>query len=259
MKTLIILPTYNEKENLEKLAGEILKLKCHSERSEESRKNSGRDPSPRTVMDAGFRMTECDILVIDDNSPDGTGEIADNLAAKDKRLRVIHRRGKLGLGTAYYAGFQYGFKNNYDLIMTMDCDFSHPPKYLPEIIKNAANNDLVIGSRYVHGGGIEGWPIHRKILSSAANFLVHSFLRLNARDCTSGLRCYRRELLKRLPLDKIKSSGYSYLVEILFYAQNTGAKIKEIPFVFADRVAGASKISKKEIFNSIKTIIRLLG
>lgn len=228
MRILIILPTYNEKENLEKLAGEILAL-----------------------------PNDIDILVVDDNSPDGTGKIADGLTRNNSRVKVIHREGKLGLGTAYYAGFQYGSKNKYDLMMTMDCDFSHPPKYLPEIIKNAANNDLVIGSRYVHGGGIEGWPIHRKIISSTANFLVHSFLRLKAHDCTSGLRCYRRELLERLPLDKIKSSGYFYLVEILFDAQKAGAKIKEVPFVFVDRVAGASKISKKEIWNSMKTIIRL--
>lgn len=228
MRILIILPTYNEKENLKKLAGEIL------------------------------RMTDTtDILVIDDNSPDGTGEIADGLARNNSRVKVIHREGKLGLGTAYYAGFQYGSKNKYDLMITMDCDFSHPPKYLPIMIKAAENNDMVIGSRYIKGGGIEGWPVHRKLLSSTANFLVHSFLRLKSHDCTSGLRCYRRELLERLPLDKIKSSGYSYLVEILFYAQKAGAKIKEVPFVFADRVAGASKISKKEIFNSIKTIARL--
>lgn len=228
MRILIILPTYNEKENLEKLTGEILVL-----------------------------PNDIDILVVDDNSPDGTGKIADDLAAKDKRVKIIHRQGKLGLGTAYYTGFQYGFKNKYDLMMTMDCDFSHPPKYLPTIIKAAGNNDMVIGSRYIKGGGIEGWPAHRKLLSSTANFLVHSFLRLKARDCTSGLRCYHRELLEHLPLDKIKSSGYSYLVEILFYAQKAGAKIKEVPFVFVDRVAGASKISKKEIFNSIKTIVRL--
>jgi dolichol-phosphate mannosyltransferase len=227
-KSLVVLPTYNEKENISALIGEILALD---------------EP--------------LEVLVVDDNSPDGTGEIVAQLAASDPRVHLLRRAGKLGLGTAYKAGFKYGLENGYDAVITMDADFSHHPRYLPAMLAAAANYDLVIGSRYVPGGGVENWPWHRQFLSAGANMMSRVVLGLSARDCTAGFRCYRRRLLQGTDWENIKAEGYGFLEEMLFRLHRAGYNIGEVPIVFADRKAGSSKISKAEIFKAMAMLFRL--
>jgi glycosyltransferase involved in cell wall biosynthesis len=225
MRTLIVLPTYNERENLTLLLPELLDLPV-------------------------------DICLVDDNSPDGTGKIADDWAAREPRIRVVHRAGKLGLGTAYIAGFDCALANGYDAALTMDADFSHHPKYVLSLLDAFQRADLVIGSRYVSWGEVR-YPFHRRFLSRTANAITRHLLRLNARDCTAGFRVYRAEVLRAIPLDRIFSNGYSFLVEILWHVQSRGFKICEVPIVFEDRTHGESKISSNEIFKAIYTIARL--
>jgi glycosyltransferase involved in cell wall biosynthesis len=225
MRTLIVLPTYNERENLTLLLPELLDLPV-------------------------------DICVVDDNSPDGTGKIADDWAAREPSIRVVHRAGKLGLGTAYITGFDCALANGYDAALTMDADFSHHPKYVPSLLDAIQRADLVIGSRYVSWGEVR-YPIHRRFLSRTANAIARNLLRLNARDCTAGFRVYRAEVLRAIPLNRIFSNGYSFLVEMLWHVQSRGYKICEVPIVFEDRAHGESKISSNEIFKAIYTIARL--
>lgn len=225
MRTLIVLPTYNERENLTLLLPELLDLPV-------------------------------DICVVDDNSPDGTGKIADDWAAREPRIRVVHRAGKLGLGTAYIAGFGFALANGYDAALTMDADFSHHPKYVLSLLDAFQRADLVIGSRYVSWGEVR-YPFHRRFLSRTANAITRNLLRLNTRDCTAGFRVYRAEVLRAIPLDRIFSNGYSFLVEMLWHVQSRGFKICEVPIVFEDRAHGESKISSNEIFKAIYTITRL--
>lgn len=223
----VIIPTYNERENLPALVTAIEAL-----------------PTP-------IRIT-----VVDDNSPDGTGALADALATEG-RVAVIHRAGKLGLGTAYTAGFRQALAEGADLILTMDADFSHDPSYLPKMLEFSRRYDLVIGSRYVPGGGVRHWGPQRKLLSWGANMLAHSVLGLHARDCTAGFRCYRRSVLEALDLDAIRANGYSYLVEMLYNCQQLGFAVGEIPIIFADRRLGQSKISQNEIVKAGRTVLRL--
>jgi glycosyltransferase involved in cell wall biosynthesis len=225
----MIVPTYNEQENLRPLVSQLRAL-------------------PGDVH----------VLVVDDNSPDGTGEIADELAAHDPGVAVLHRAGKLGLGTAYQAGFAFGLARPYPYICTMDADFSHNPASLPVMVeKAAAGYDLVIGSRYVPGGGVVGWPAGRKVLSAVANRLANLFLGITARDCTGGFRCYRRVVLETIPLDRIFSGGYSFLIEMAFLCEAAGFRIGEVPITFVNRTQGASKISKLEIYKAMYTLVRL--
>lgn len=229
MQVTIIIPTYNEKENIEALVGQLLAL-------------------PLGVH----------IIVVDDHSPDGTGAIADRLAAENPgHVSVIHRPAKLGLGTAYIAGFKKALAEGADLICTMDADFSHDPSYVPALVsKIVEGNDLVIGSRYVRGGGSnQTWD--RKILSWGANTITRLLLGLHVHDTTAGFRCYRRQVLESLDLDTIRSSGYSFLFEMLFRVERRGWKVGEIPIYFQDRRLGASKISKSEIARALKTAMRL--
>lgn len=228
MEILAILPTYNEKPNIIPLIEEIRGL------------------------DIGI-----DIVVVDDNSPDGTADDVEKYRETHPGVYLIKRAGKMGLGTAYVAGFKYGFERGYDAMFTMDTDFSHQPKHMPAMIKLIEDNDMVIGSRYVPGGGVRNWGIHRKILSSTANAVARSQLKLTAHDCTSGYRLYRKELLQSINLDEILSNGYSFLVEILFRCTRREIKVAESPIIFYDRERGKSKISKKEIFAAIGTIRRL--
>ncbi len=228
MPTLVIVPTYNEKQNIINLMEKILNL------------------SP-----------EIDVLVVDDNSPDGTGQLLDDAIKSYSRLHILHRAAKLGLGTAYKAGFQYALQNNYDRAITMDADFSHNPKYIPALIENNNTYHVSIGSRYVPSGGTVNWGAHRKLVSSTANFLARFLLGLKTHDCTAGFRCYRKEVLQTIDLDNIKSNGYSFLVEMLFGCVGHGFTVGEIPIIFENRVAGKSKISKKEIFTAILTLFRL--
>ncbi|BAM00367.1 MULTISPECIES: polyprenol monophosphomannose synthase [Caldilinea] len=228
-RALVIVPTYNERENLARLVGRLRGL-------------SG----------------DVHVLIIDDASPDGTGAIADALAAGDPGVRVLHRPGKLGLGTAYRAGFRYGIEQGYAYICTMDADFSHSPESLPSLLDMAADGyDLVIGSRYVPGGAVVGWPVLRKLISYTANALAHTVLGISARDCTAGFRCYRRRVLDALDLDAIFSSGYSFLIEMAFIVERAGFRVGEIPITFVNRTEGSSKINRREIFKAMYTIVRL--
>ena len=229
MQVAVIVPTYNEKENIESLVAQLLALPI-----------------------------EVDVIVVDDNSPDGTGEIADRLAAENEgRISVIHRAGKLGLGTAYIAGFKYALAEGADLVCSMDADFSHNPRYLPEMVaKIGEGYDLVIGSRYVRGGGSNHGAI-RRVFSWGANTITRVMLGLCAHDTTAGFRCYRREVLESLDLDGIKSSGYSFLFEMLFTVERRGWQVGEVPIYFEDRTLGASKISKNEIFRALGTVMQL--
>jgi glycosyltransferase involved in cell wall biosynthesis len=228
-QAIVIVPTYNERENLAKL---LLHLRA----------------MPGNVH----------VLVVDDNSPDGTGAIADAVAACDESVHVLHREGKLGLGTAYRAGFQYGLAHGFQYICTMDADFSHSPESLPLLIDKAAGGyDLVIGSRYVPGGAVVGSPALRKFISYAANWLAHTLLGVEARDCTAGFRCYRRTVLESIELDRIFSSGYSFLIEMAFHCQHAGFRIGEVPITFVNRTEGASKINRREILKAFYTLVRL--
>jgi dolichol-phosphate mannosyltransferase len=228
--TTVIVPTYNEKENIESLVTHLLALPMQSH-----------------------------VIVVDDNSPDGTGAIADRLATEhDGRVTVIHRAGKLGLGTAYVVGFKRALSEGADLICTMDADFSHNPRYVPDLIdKIGQGYDLVIGSRYVDGGGTSGCTMIRKLLSWAANAFARAALGLHAHDATAGFRCYRRQVLETVGIDEIKAEGYSFLIEMLFRARRQGWKVGESPILFENRRQGVSKISQDEIVRAVWTVLRL--
>lgn len=228
LRAALVLPTYNERENLPALVAAIQAL-----------------PAP------------IHIIVVDDDSPDGTGLLADELAARSPSVEVIHRPGKLGLGTAYAAGFRQAIAVGADLILSMDADFSHDPKYLPAILEASNRYDLVIGSRYVPGGGVRDWPWHRQLMSWGANTLAHIVVGLHARDCTAGFRCYRRQVLVAVDPASIRANGYSYLIEMLYGCQRAGFTIGEVPIIFTDRRLGQSKISKGEIFKAGRTVLRL--
>jgi dolichol-phosphate mannosyltransferase len=230
MKTRIIIPTYNEKENLSPLIERLL----------------------AQPVDLG-------VTVVDDNSPDGTGDVADRLASEHPRqVQVIHRAGKLGLGTAYIAGFRHAMAEGVDFAITMDADFSHPPEKVPEIIAKAEEGfDLVIGSRYVPGGKAVECTLTRKMLSWGANAFARILLGLEAHDTTAGFRCYRREVLESIALDQIFSNGYSFLMEMLYKVQRAGWRIGEVPIVFHNREQGVSKISRDEVYKALYTVLRL--
>jgi dolichol-phosphate mannosyltransferase len=215
----VIVPTYNEKDNVLPLFEEILAV-------------SG----------------SLEILVVDDASPDGTGDIVAEAAKKEPRIGLIRREGKLGLGTAYLAGFSRGLEQDYDYVFTMDADRSHNPRYLPAMLEMLDRNDMVIGSRYVTGGGIENWPVHRRALSTFANFYTRIMLGISVNDCTSGFRGYRREVLETVDPFEVKSSGYSFLYEMVYRVSRAGYQIGEVPIVFEQRVAGDSKINSSEIY-----------
>ncbi len=228
-KTYVIVPTYNEKENLSQLVPQLL-------------------ASPALVH----------VIVVDDNSPDGTGKLADMFATESPRVHVIHRAGKMGLGTAYIAGFKQALQTDADFIITMDADFSHHPRYLPDLVTKAeAGCDLVIGSRYVPGGATLECTLLRKLLSWGANAFARTMLGLRTHDSTAGFRCYRREVLTSIPLDQIVANGYSFLIEMLYYVQRGGWQVCEVPIVFQNRQQGVSKISRAEIYKAFQTVVRL--
>jgi dolichol-phosphate mannosyltransferase len=221
MNVLVVTPTYNERENLPDLVRAIL---AH--------------PNTR-------------VMVVDDQSPDGTGAIADALATEfPGRVLVIHRTGKRGLGRSYVEGLQIAIKEGADLICQMDADWSHDPKYLPEIVKAAADHDVVIGSRYLRGVSVVNWPLRRIVLSAFANRYIRAITGLEAQDCTSGYRCWRREMLAKLPLDRFVSDGYAFLVEMLYEAHRRGARIGEVPIIFVERRLGVSKLSGSVLLES---------
>jgi dolichol-phosphate mannosyltransferase len=228
--TFVIVPTYNEADNLDDLLTQLLAL-----------------PVPLGV------------IVVDDNSPDGTGQLADKWAdAHSEHVHVIHRPGKMGLGTAYIAGFQKALHElEAKRIMTMDADFSHNPRHIPAMIEMSEKKHLVIGSRYVPGGGSLNCTWKRMLLSRGANMVARGLLGLKARDTTAGFRLYRREVLTSIPLEQIFSSGYSFLVEMLFMCQRRGWQVGEVPILFEDRRKGQTKISRQEIIKAQYTILRL--
>ncbi len=222
---VVVLPTYNEAENLPLLLPALLALPVS-------------------------------VCVVDDNSPDGSGAIAEAWREKDPRVFVLHRPAKLGLGTAYQAGFRWALEQGFSGVITMDADFSHHPCYVPALLKEMDNYDLVIGSRYVPGGEVR-YPFHRRLLSRMANWIAHTALRLQPHDCTAGFRLYRAEVLRTVPIDTIFSNGYSYLLEMVELVQRYGFRIGEVPIIFEDRVRGRSKISFVEIIKAAYTVARL--
>jgi dolichol-phosphate mannosyltransferase len=229
MKPVVIVPTYNERDNIDILLDDLLSLPVN-----------------------------LSVINVDDHSPDGTGEAADAWATRHPdRVQVVHRAGKLGLGTAYLAGFKHAFRSDFDRIMTMDADFSHHPRYIPSMLDLSRERDLVIGSRYVPGGGTLNCTAKRKALSQGANTFAKVMLGLRAKDCTAGFRCYRREVLQAIDLDGIRSNGYSFLIEMIFYVQRRGFSIGEVPIIFEDRRRGTSKISKNEVLRALQTVERL--
>lgn len=224
----IIVPTYNERENIGLLVEGILDLGLGSQ-----------------------------IIIVDDNSPDGTGELADELAAQHSGIRVIHRPGKLGLGTAHITGMKAALEGGMPSILTMDADFSHHPRYIPDMLAALERSDVVIGSRYVPGGDTLYCTAPRKALSRGANLFARTVLSLHAGDATAGFRAYRRAVLESIALDEIVSDGYSFLIEMLYRCQRQGWRVGEVPIVFENRQRGASKISKTEILKAMQTVVRL--
>ena len=203
---------------------------------------------------------EVDVLVIDDASPDGTGDLVRDRILKDARLEIMARPAKLGLGTAYMAGFAYGLQHGYTSVLTMDSDFSHPPARIPALQKAVDDGaHLSVGSRYVPGGAIVGWGTDRRVLSATANFVARRMLGLRTHDCTGGFRCYSMRALQFLVTRPLRSSGYSALVELLTRCERAGLRIVELPITFTDRTHGESKISRQEIFRAMGTVIRLTG
>ena len=226
-EVLVVLPTFNERENLERVV-------------------------------AGVRHLGHDVLVVDDASPDGTGDIADGLAAADEGVRVMHRERKLGLGSAYEDAFRIGLAEGSRLLVEMDADGSHRAQDLQPIVDAARGcGGLAVGSRYMPGGQIVGWPGHRLLLSWGANVYCRTLLSLKVRDCTSGFRCYTRELLSSIDLDGIVSQGYSFQIEMVHRTVRLGYPVVEVPIRFEDRVAGASKVSQGEIRRALWTVLRL--
>ena len=205
-------------------------------------------------------LPEADVLVVDDASPDGTGDLVRARMLKDAQLSIMSRPGKLGLGTAYMAGFAYGLQHEYTCVTTMDSDFSHPPERLPALLQAVDEGaHLAIGSRYVPGGGIIGWGIGRRVLSGTANFAARRILRLRTHDCTGGFRCYGLRAMQFVVTRPLRSSGYSALIELLTRCERAGMTIREVPIAFTDRVRGKSKISQQEIVRAMITVVRLAG
>jgi dolichol-phosphate mannosyltransferase len=227
-RVLVGLATYRERENLEALLREIHTFAPH-----------------------------VDVLVVDDNSPDGTGELADQLAAADPRIHVLHRAGKLGLGTAILAGMRYALEHRYDLFVSMDADFSHHPRYLPALLAGMSRHDLMIGSRYIPGGGTRNWPLSRQLMSKGVNGVVRLLMRIPARDASGGYRCYRVAHLPRAGLERLLSHGYSFQEEVLYRCHRAGLRIGETPIVFEDRRAGTSKVNPREAARSMGVIVWL--
>jgi len=227
-KSLVIVPTYNELENIPKLIPIVL----------------SQDESIH-------------ILIVDDGSPDGTGAFVNNEMMKNDRIHLLEREKKMGLGTAYIAGFKYALQNNYDFIFEMDADFSHDPNELKNFLIAIKENDLVLGSRYINGVRVLNWPMARLLLSFFASVYTRIITGMPIKDATGGFKCFRRKVLEAIDLDKVKSNGYSFQIEMTFKAFCKGFKIKEIPIIFSDRVKGKSKMSKKIVREAVTMVWKL--
>ena len=228
MKTLVVIPTYNEKDNVTRLASTVL-----------------------------AQHADIQILFVDDNSPDGTGKIIDGLVSGNDRIHVLHRTGKLGLGSAYREGFKSALSMGADYIIEMDADFSHDPGVLPDFLTAIQNSDLVIGSRDLNGVSVVNWPIRRLILSYFASVYTRWVTGLQLWDCTSGFKCFRRSALECVDLDKVRSDGYSFQIEMNYRCMEKGLKITEIPIIFIDRHAGSSKMSRKIVREAVLMVWKL--
>jgi dolichol-phosphate mannosyltransferase len=231
-KPLVCLPTYNEVENLRPMVAAVL-----------------------------ASVPQVEVLIVDDNSPDGTGRIADELAAADPRVHVLHRAGKEGLGRAYLAAFAWALARDYGLVLEMDCDFSHDPKYLPIMLAAAEQADLVLGSRYVEGGGTVNWGAMRKVISRGGSLYARTILGLTVRDLTGGFKCFRREVLEGIDLPTVQCTGYAFQIELTWRAVRRGFSVKEIPIVFEDRRVGHSKMSRRILLEAVRKVwsIRFSG
>ena len=229
LKTLIVTPTYNEKDNL-----------------------------PRFISAVRAALPEADMMIVDDNSPDGTGEIADGIAAKDRNVRVMHRAGKLGLGTAYVQAFLKGLDEGYERFFEMDADMSHDPRYLADFVRALDDGaDVVAGSRNVTGGGVEGWGPGRHFISKGGSIYSRVILGLGVKDLTTGYKAFTRRALQAIDLPSVKSNGYSFQIEMTYRAACKGMRVAEVPIIFVDRTAGKSKMSRKIFVEAIGMVWKL--
>ena len=228
MKALVIVPTYNEAENVETLLPRILE----------------QNPA-------------IEVLVVDDNSKDGTGKLVDDMGATEPRIHCLHRPGKMGLGTAYVDGFRYALERDYDFVFEMDADFSHDPDSLPAFLEAIEEADLVVGSRYLYGVTVVNWPLSRLILSYGANFYTRLVTWMPLKDATGGFKCFRRSTLEQIDLDNVHSDGYGFQIEMNFKAWRKGLRVKEIPILFVDRRVGISKMNKKIVWEAMWLVWKL--
>jgi len=228
MKALIVIPTYDERENLVELLGRVFAQNLPTE-----------------------------VLIVDDNSPDGTGALADEMAAADPRIHVMHRAGKMGLGSAYVAGFRWALERDYEAVFEMDADFSHNPDSLGEFLRELEGADLVLGSRYLHGVTVVNWPLSRLILSYSANVYSRIITGMRVKDLTGGYKCFHRRVLEAIDWNRVRSDGYAFQIELSFKAWRKGFRIKEIPIMFVDRRAGTSKMSRKIVREAVWMVWRL--
>ena len=225
LRALVCLPTYDEKDNVVPMVEAILAA-----------------------------TPDVDVLVIDDNSPDGTGQLADGIAAREPRVKVLHRAGKEGLGKAYLAGFEWALGHGYELILEMDADFSHDPKYLPGMLEAARGADLVLGSRNIPGGGTVNWGVGRKIISRGGSLYARTILGIPVRDLTGGFKCFHRKVLESIDLATVECSGYAFQIELTFRALRRGFRVVEFPIVFVDRRVGQSKMSKRIVLEALRKV-----
>ena len=223
----MVLPTYNERENLVPLVDAVRE-----------------------------HLPQASILIVDDNSPDGTGQIADSLASRCDEVSVLHRAGKLGLGTAYVEAFRWALDRDFDVVLEMDVDFSHGPHYLPQLVTALEDADLVIGSRYIRGGGTENWSPLRQFISQGGNWVARVGLGIQTRDATGGYRAFRRSTLERLQFKDLSLRGYGFQIEVVYQVERLGLKIREVPIVFVERAAGHSKMSKAIVLEAVLHIVR---
>lgn len=228
MKGLVIVPTYNEVDNVEQLVPRILE------------------------QDPGL-----EVLIVDDNSTDGTGDVVERMRASEPRLHCLHRPGKMGLGTAYVDGFKYALARDYDLVFEMDADFSHDPDSIPAFLEAIRDADLIIGSRYLNGVTVVNWPLMRLILSYGANLYTRIITWMPVKDATGGFKCFRRETLEALDLDAVHSDGYGFQIEVNFKVWRKGLRVKEIPILFVDRRVGISKMNRRIIWEAMWLVWRL--
>jgi dolichol-phosphate mannosyltransferase len=228
MRVMVVVPTYNERRNLEELAPRVLAA-----------------------------LPDIELLVVDDGSPDGTGECAEALRRSDPRVHVLHRPSKMGLGSAYVQGFRYALDAGAELIVQMDADFSHDPDVIPELVETAGSYDVVLGSRYITGANVVNWPLSRLFLSYFANVYTHLVTGLPLRDSTGGFKCFRRKVIESIDLGSIRSDGYSFQIEVNFRCWRKGFSIVEIPIVFVDRHAGTSKMSRRIVWEAMWLVWRL--